>query len=405
MSPLPHKTLKEFYPFYLSQHRHLLNRVLHFVGTLCVLILFARFAVLRQFKWLLLAPVAGYAFAWVGHFFVERNRPATFTYPVLSLVCDFVMFFQILTFRLNFKTRSGLRALAIAFLAATSWHARAEEKEVFEENSDEAYIQRSPETSILDVSVTKSSRAKGTNGVPPLVTFHVNEVLRGKITEPSLEVEWVSRDVLPNKFPSPWSDIPVKAPKSGSRMILLISEYKVGNKVHFIVDRRGRYAFSPEKIAWVKSVLKSENRQDTNALAKAHQEIRETENASRDLQTLWKYRGQHENISELYQKSTSVIVGQLSDVDLGSRARLLLKAVQDYKGDLKMATARVAIPGVANDLLAEALELKKKHPRVIAFATQNENGDWELIDPLNGMLLATPARLEKIEALKKALSP
>ena len=90
-----------FYPFYLSQHRARWNRRLHFVGTTFVLLLAAAALVLRN-AWLLAAlPLAGYGFAWAGHFFVEKNRPATFTYPLYSLMCDFRMYWDIWRGRLS----------------------------------------------------------------------------------------------------------------------------------------------------------------------------------------------------------------------------------------------------------------------------------------------------------------
>jgi len=84
-------TFEEFWPFYVSQHMHPRTRDLHFVGTALVLASVAA-AVLASPWWLLAAPLAGYGFAWVGHFAVEKNRPATFTYPSWSLRGDFRMF-------------------------------------------------------------------------------------------------------------------------------------------------------------------------------------------------------------------------------------------------------------------------------------------------------------------------
>jgi hypothetical protein len=86
-----YKTYEEFWPFYVSQHMNATCRALHFVGTTFVWIFLALGALVSPW-WLLMAPVAGYGFAWVGHFFFEKNRPATFTYPLWSLRGDFRMY-------------------------------------------------------------------------------------------------------------------------------------------------------------------------------------------------------------------------------------------------------------------------------------------------------------------------
>lgn len=94
-------SFSDFYPFYLSEHRHPVCRRLHFIGTLSVILMGLVVLVTAQW-WLLVAmPVLGYGFAWAGHFFFEKNRPATFQYPLYSLWGDFVMFKDILTGRLN----------------------------------------------------------------------------------------------------------------------------------------------------------------------------------------------------------------------------------------------------------------------------------------------------------------
>lgn len=86
-----YESFEEFWPFYVKEHSKKSTRVLHFVGTTCALGCVAG-AVLLKKPWLLAAaPVAGYGFAWASHFFVEKNRPATFTYPTWSLKADFVM--------------------------------------------------------------------------------------------------------------------------------------------------------------------------------------------------------------------------------------------------------------------------------------------------------------------------
>lgn len=92
-------TFKEFYPFYLREHANSTCRRLHFVGSSIVLLLLATVLVTGELKLLWLLPVVGYGFAWVGHFFFEHNRPATFKYPLFSLMGDWVMFRDMLTGR------------------------------------------------------------------------------------------------------------------------------------------------------------------------------------------------------------------------------------------------------------------------------------------------------------------
>ena len=96
-----YSTFAEFWPFYLREHSRPRTRALHYFGTTLVVLL-AVAAVLTG-RWLLLAamPLAGYFFAWVAHFGVEKNRPATFTYPLWSLGADFKMWWMWLTGRLG----------------------------------------------------------------------------------------------------------------------------------------------------------------------------------------------------------------------------------------------------------------------------------------------------------------
>jgi len=93
-------SFRAFYPFYLSQHQNRTCRRLHFVGSSLVLSVIAHVVVTGELAALWLLPVIGYGFAWVGHFFFERNKPATFTYPLYSLMGDWVMFWQVLTRKL-----------------------------------------------------------------------------------------------------------------------------------------------------------------------------------------------------------------------------------------------------------------------------------------------------------------
>ncbi|MGQ7275124.1 Mpo1-like protein [Marinobacter sp. V034] len=92
----------EFYPYYLEEHRDPTCRRLHFVGSGLVLLVIAVALISRQWGYLLLLPVIGYGFAWVGHFFFEKNRPATFKHPLYSLLGDWVMFRDMLTGRIRF---------------------------------------------------------------------------------------------------------------------------------------------------------------------------------------------------------------------------------------------------------------------------------------------------------------
>ena len=94
-----YRTFKEFYPFYLQEHANSTCRRLHFVGSSIVLLLLAAVLVTGELMLLWLLPVVGYGFAWVGHFFFEHNRPATFKYPLFSLMGDWVMFRDMLTGR------------------------------------------------------------------------------------------------------------------------------------------------------------------------------------------------------------------------------------------------------------------------------------------------------------------
>jgi len=93
---------EHFYRFYLAEHSNRVSRRLHFVGTALVLVMVvATLATLNPW-WLLCTPIAGYGFAWAGHLFFERNRPATFRHPIYSLMGDFRMFRDMLTGRLRF---------------------------------------------------------------------------------------------------------------------------------------------------------------------------------------------------------------------------------------------------------------------------------------------------------------
>ena len=95
-------TFAEFYPFYLSEHANRTCRRLHFVGTSLGLAFLPHAFSTLNFWWMLAALVCGCAFAWVGHFFFEHNRPATFKYPFYSFAGDWVMWKDHLVGKIKF---------------------------------------------------------------------------------------------------------------------------------------------------------------------------------------------------------------------------------------------------------------------------------------------------------------
>jgi hypothetical protein len=92
----------EFYPFYLGEHSHPTCRRLHFIGSSLVIVVVLWALISGQLRWLWLAPVAGYGFAWVGHIAFEKNRPATFKHPLYSLLGDWVMYGQMWRGKIRF---------------------------------------------------------------------------------------------------------------------------------------------------------------------------------------------------------------------------------------------------------------------------------------------------------------
>ena len=100
-------TFAEFWPFYLREHSRPQTRALHYLGTTLVVLMAIVAIVTGPLILLLALPVAGYFFAWIAHFGVEKNRPATFTYPLWSLKADFKMWWLWLTGRLGPELRKA----------------------------------------------------------------------------------------------------------------------------------------------------------------------------------------------------------------------------------------------------------------------------------------------------------
>lgn len=97
------RTFAAFYPFYLSEHRHPVSRVLHYIGTWGAVGFLVTAIVTGEPLWLIGSLISGYTFAWIGHFRFERNRPATFRYPFYSLAADFRMWWELNLGKLKFR--------------------------------------------------------------------------------------------------------------------------------------------------------------------------------------------------------------------------------------------------------------------------------------------------------------
>jgi len=89
-------SFKEFYPYYLEEHKLPRTKLFHFIGTLAAILFLIALAYTRNPLFILGALLSGYGAAWISHFFVEKNKPATFKYPLYSLFGDYRMFFEIL---------------------------------------------------------------------------------------------------------------------------------------------------------------------------------------------------------------------------------------------------------------------------------------------------------------------
>jgi hypothetical protein len=102
MDPQSLQSFAQFYPFYLSEHSNRTCRRLHFAGSSLSLLFLAMAVVTFAWGWLLASVVVGYAFAWIGHFGFEKNKPASFRRPLYSFMGDWVMYKDIWTGRIPF---------------------------------------------------------------------------------------------------------------------------------------------------------------------------------------------------------------------------------------------------------------------------------------------------------------
>ena len=99
-----YSSFAEFWPFYVREHSKPLTRRLHFIGTVSLFPLLV-FALFSNLYVLFLLPLAGYGFAWYAHYYVEKIKPATFKYPLWSLLADFKMFYLMLTGKMDSEIR------------------------------------------------------------------------------------------------------------------------------------------------------------------------------------------------------------------------------------------------------------------------------------------------------------
>jgi len=102
-------TYSAFFDFYLSEHERPLTRALHYCGSICGILALVLTVATGNLLWILAGLVSGYGFAWIGHFFVEHNKPATFKYPLWSFIGDYHMFGLWLSGRLD-KRRAAAKA-------------------------------------------------------------------------------------------------------------------------------------------------------------------------------------------------------------------------------------------------------------------------------------------------------
>ena len=111
MNPPPTKfnSFSEFYPFYISEHSNKTSKIVHFIGTCGIFILLAATVITKNLNFLWFVPLSGYGFAWLGHFKFEKNRPASFKYPIYSMTGDFLMFWHLLTGKLSFADQTKVK--------------------------------------------------------------------------------------------------------------------------------------------------------------------------------------------------------------------------------------------------------------------------------------------------------
>lgn len=105
MAQREYQTFEAFWPFYLREHSKRVTRAFHYVGSTIALGCLVMFGASMDPLWLIGMPLSGYFFAWVSHAAVEHNKPATFTYPLWSLIADYRMYFLFVAGKLGPELR------------------------------------------------------------------------------------------------------------------------------------------------------------------------------------------------------------------------------------------------------------------------------------------------------------
>jgi len=105
IQPKKYNSLKEFYPFYLTEHQNTMNRALHFIGISLLCLCFIASMLFHNVYFFIAIPFVAFGFSWIGHLFFERNKPSTLKYPFFSIACDFLLFGDIIMGRQTFKAK------------------------------------------------------------------------------------------------------------------------------------------------------------------------------------------------------------------------------------------------------------------------------------------------------------
>ena len=112
MAQRRYNSFTEFWPHYVAEHSKPRTRLLHLIGTSIALALAALFIAIGKWWLVPLALIPGYGAAWIGHFFIEKNKPATFQYPLWSFMGDYKMIWLMLTGRMDGEVARNAKAAA-----------------------------------------------------------------------------------------------------------------------------------------------------------------------------------------------------------------------------------------------------------------------------------------------------